>query len=51
MPILPQGYQITQFQYPIVGEGKVSIDLEDGSTKDIGIERMHIEQDAGKSIS
>ena len=47
---LPQGYQITQFQYPIVGEGKVSIDLEDGSTKDIGIERMHIEQDAGKSI-
>lgn len=47
---LPQGYQITQFQYPIVGEGKVTIDLEDGTTKDIGIERMHIEQDAGKSI-
>ena len=47
---LPQGYQITQFQYPIVGEGKVVINLEDGSSKEIGIERMHIEQDAGKSI-
>lgn len=47
---LPQGYQITQFQYPIVGEGKISIDLSDGSSKEIGIERMHIEQDAGKSI-
>lgn len=47
---LPQGYQITQFQYPIVGEGKISIDLSDGSTKNIRIERMHIEQDAGKSI-
>ena len=47
---LPQGYQITQFQYPLVGEGKVTVDLSDGSTKDIGIERIHIEQDAGKSI-
>ena len=47
---LPQGYQITQFQYPIVGEGKVIINLEDGTSKEIGIERMHIEQDAGKSI-
>ena len=47
---MPQGYQITQFQYPIVGEGKVVINLEDGSSKEIGIERMHIEQDAGKSI-
>ncbi len=47
---LPQGYQITQFQYPIVGEGHVTIDLADGTTKDIGIERLHIEQDAGKSI-
>lgn len=47
---LPQGYQITQFLYPIVGEGKVTVDLDDGTTKDIGIERMHIEQDAGKSI-
>jgi aspartyl-tRNA(Asn)/glutamyl-tRNA(Gln) amidotransferase subunit B len=47
---LPQGYQITQFEYPIVGEGIVSIDLEDGSTKDVRIERMHIEQDTGKSL-
>ncbi len=47
---LPQGYQITQFQYPIVGEGKITIDLSDGTTKDIRIERMHIEQDAGKSV-
>lgn len=47
---LPQGYQITQFQYPLVGEGFVKIDLEDGSSKNIGIERIHIEQDAGKSI-
>lgn len=47
---LPQGYQITQFKYPIVGEGRVDIDLPDGSVKAIGIERMHIEQDAGKSI-
>lgn len=47
---LPQGYQITQFQYPIVGEGSVSIDLSDGTSKTIGIERLHIEQDAGKSI-
>ncbi len=47
---MPTGYQITQFQYPIVGEGVVTVDLEDGSSKDIRIERMHIEQDAGKSI-
>lgn len=47
---MPTGYQITQFQYPIVGEGVVTIDLDDGNTKDIRIERMHIEQDAGKSI-
>lgn len=47
---LPQGYQISQFKYPIVGEGSVAIDLADGSTKVIGIERLHIEQDAGKSI-
>ena len=47
---LPQGYQISQFKYPIVGEGFVKIDLEDGSSKNIGIERLHIEQDAGKSI-
>ena len=47
---MPTGYQITQFQYPIVGEGVVTVDLEDGGTKDIRIDRMHIEQDAGKSI-
>ncbi|MEM9878097.1 MAG: Asp-tRNA(Asn)/Glu-tRNA(Gln) amidotransferase subunit GatB [Pseudomonadota bacterium] len=47
---LPQGYQISQFQYPIVGEGEVDIDLEDGDTKTIGIERLHLEQDAGKSM-
>ncbi len=47
---LPQGYQITQFLYPIVGEGFVDINLEDGTNKTIGIERIHIEQDAGKSI-
>ncbi len=47
---MPTGYQITQFQYPIVGEGVVTVDLDDGSSKDIRIERMHIEQDAGKSI-
>lgn len=47
---LPQGYQISQFKYPLVGEGKISVDLSDGTTTEIGIERIHIEQDAGKSI-
>ncbi len=47
---MPTDYQITQFRFPIVGEGSVNIDLSDGTTKAIGIERMHIEQDAGKSI-
>ncbi|MTI10305.1 MULTISPECIES: Asp-tRNA(Asn)/Glu-tRNA(Gln) amidotransferase subunit GatB [Curvivirga] len=47
---LPQGYQISQFEEPIVKRGKVTIDLEDGSTKEIGVERLHLEQDAGKSI-
>ncbi len=49
-PDLPQGYQISQFKQPIVGEGVVSIDLEDGKSIDVGIERLHLEQDAGKSI-
>ena len=49
-PDLPQGYQISQFKQPIVGEGKVSIDLDDEKTIDIGIERLHLEQDAGKSL-
>ena len=49
-PDLPQGYQISQFEDPIIGEGTIEIDLSDGSTKDIGITRLHLEQDAGKSI-
>jgi len=49
-PDLPQGYQISQFQHPIVGKGVVEVDLSDGSTKNIGITRLHIEQDAGKSV-
>ena len=49
-PDLPQGYQISQFKDPIVGEGKIEIDLEDGEVKVIGIERLHLEQDAGKSL-
>ena len=47
---LPQGYQISQFYHPVVGEGFLEIDLEEGETKRIGIERIHLEQDAGKSI-
>jgi len=49
-PDLPQGYQISQYAYPIVGEGSIEIDLPDGSTKTVGIERLHLEQDAGKSL-
>ena len=49
-PDLPQGYQISQYQQPIVGEGSVTIDLADGARKEVGIERLHLEQDAGKSI-
>jgi aspartyl-tRNA(Asn)/glutamyl-tRNA(Gln) amidotransferase subunit B len=48
-PDLPQGYQISQFKNPIVGEGQIEIDV-DGASKTIGIERLHLEQDAGKSI-
>ena len=47
---LPQGYQISQFEHPIVGAGTVEIELSDGTTKPIGITRLHLEQDAGKSI-
>ena len=47
---LPQGYQISQYKYPIVGVGKVTIDFKDGSSKEIRIVRLHLEQDAGKSI-
>ncbi len=47
---LPQGYQISQFQHPIVGAGTVILDMPDGTTREIGIERLHMEQDAGKSM-
>ncbi|MBL6664527.1 MAG: Asp-tRNA(Asn)/Glu-tRNA(Gln) amidotransferase subunit GatB [Rickettsiales bacterium] len=49
-PDSPQGYQISQFLDPIVGEGNVEISLSDGSSKNIRVERIHLEQDAGKSI-
>jgi aspartyl-tRNA(Asn)/glutamyl-tRNA(Gln) amidotransferase subunit B len=49
-PDLPQGYQISQYQTPIVGNGEVEIDLPDGTIKKIGVERVHLEQDAGKSL-
>ncbi|WP_033069555.1 Asp-tRNA(Asn)/Glu-tRNA(Gln) amidotransferase subunit GatB [Thalassospira australica] len=47
---LPQGYQISQFDKPIVGKGTIILDMPDGSTKSVGIERLHLEQDAGKSM-
>ena len=49
-PDLPKGYQISQFELPIVGKGKLEIELEDGVTKTIGITRAHLEEDAGKSL-
>jgi len=49
-PDLPKGYQISQLDLPIVGEGQISIELEDGSEKIIGITRAHLEEDAGKSM-
>ncbi|MEM9623666.1 MAG: Asp-tRNA(Asn)/Glu-tRNA(Gln) amidotransferase subunit GatB [Pseudomonadota bacterium] len=49
-PDLPKGYQISQFETPIVGAGQVSVQLEDGSSRQIGITRAHLEEDAGKSI-
>ena len=49
-PDLPQGYQISQYKSPVVGEGVVSVDLDGGETIDVGIERLHLEQDAGKSL-
>jgi aspartyl-tRNA(Asn)/glutamyl-tRNA(Gln) amidotransferase subunit B len=49
-PDLPQGYQISQYQHPIVGEGVIEIDLPGGEVKKIGITRLHLEQDAGKSL-
>jgi aspartyl-tRNA(Asn)/glutamyl-tRNA(Gln) amidotransferase subunit B len=49
-PDLPNGYQISQYAEPLVGHGKLTIDLPDGTTKDIGITRLHVEMDAGKSL-
>src|SRR2546421_11361848 len=49
-PDLPQGYQISQYKSPIVGEGEVTVELDGGRTATIGIERLHLEQDAGKSL-
>ncbi|MEA2647782.1 MAG: aspartyl-tRNA(Asn)/glutamyl-tRNA(Gln) amidotransferase subunit [Candidatus Binataceae bacterium] len=49
-PDLPQGYQISQYKSPIVGEGEVLIDSVDGTTVKVGIERIHLEQDAGKLL-
>jgi len=49
-PDLPQGYQISQYKSPIVGEGEVVVDLPDGERITVGIERLHLEQDAGKSL-
>jgi len=49
-PDLPQGYQISQFSDPIVGRGEVVLDMPDGSTRTVGLTRIHLEQDAGKSV-
>ena len=49
-PDLPCGYQISQYQHPVVGKGKLTIDFPDGTAKDVGITRLHLEMDAGKSV-
>ena len=49
-PDLPQGYQISQFSDPIVGKGEIVIDMQEGESRTVGITRLHLEQDAGKSI-
>ncbi|MDV3049590.1 MAG: Asp-tRNA(Asn)/Glu-tRNA(Gln) amidotransferase subunit GatB [Planktomarina sp.] len=49
-PDLPQGYQISQLYHPIVGEGEVFVEMEDGTARLVRIERIHLEQDAGKSV-
>src|SRR5436309_9899111 len=49
-PDLPQGYQISQYKSPIVGEGEVTVDMPHGEVVKVGIERLHLEQDAGKSL-
>ncbi len=47
---LPQGYQISQYSQPLIGKGRVLLDLPDGTTREVGITRLHLEQDAGKSL-
>src|SRR5713226_1359454 len=47
---LPAGYQISQYQQPVVGHGRVTLDMPDGGRREIGITRLHLEQDAGKSL-
>lgn len=49
-PDLPKGYQISQFELPVVGKGEITIEMEDGSEKVVGITRAHLEEDAGKSL-
>jgi aspartyl-tRNA(Asn)/glutamyl-tRNA(Gln) amidotransferase subunit B len=49
-PDLPQGYQISQYKQPVVGEGVVTVDLDDGKSIPVRVERLHLEQDAGKSL-
>jgi aspartyl-tRNA(Asn)/glutamyl-tRNA(Gln) amidotransferase subunit B len=49
-PDLPQGYQISQYKSPVVGEGEVTVELDGGRTATVGIERLHLEQDAGKLL-
>jgi aspartyl-tRNA(Asn)/glutamyl-tRNA(Gln) amidotransferase subunit B len=49
-PDLPQGYQISQFKQPIVGEGEIILDMAEGRQVTVGVERLHLEQDAGKSL-
>src|SRR3954468_2683553 len=47
---LPAGYQISQYQQPVVGKGVLTLDMPDGSVREVGITRLHLEQDAGKSL-
>src|SRR5215469_7842954 len=49
-PDLPPGYQISQYTRPIVGKGKITLDLPDGGSREVGITRLHLEQDAGKML-
>ncbi|MBF6873294.1 Asp-tRNA(Asn)/Glu-tRNA(Gln) amidotransferase GatCAB subunit B, partial [Acinetobacter baumannii] len=49
-PDLPQGYQISQYKHPVVGEGEIAVDLSPTEQISVGIERLHLEQDAGKSM-